>query len=608
MPTGSANAAKHEQRILSLETLVQLALVKPSGGGVDGIFTLVGPGSVGSAVKISGLNAVSLAQANALANAAVGVIVALDGTQATVRSEGEATGYLGLLPGIVYFLDATTPGAITTVAPSAPGQIAQVIGDAKNPTTLFVNVEEPQAAGAITTINVTTPITSTGGAAPTIGILNASDVQPGAVTTSAQTFGGNKTFAAGATLASATSLFQQQGGTLLAPLTEYPLVLQPRDPAYGAFSIEYDGNLFAGTMDVTCSRGYNVNNALATVPTIRDTHETDFFDGVNHSIEMHFSQYSIPAGWNGAPLAYSGRPFSANAFQNGIQNALVGLHSSVAGPGQLQLEDSSDGFLAIHASRFGTHLRAASDSQELYAVQVEQFSHLVSGVAFTNAATAVKTVVGWWDQLGIGPPTGSALFTSAGGTPLFVGRMDAAGDNRQELIAIDAGHNGVEFCSFHDPAAGSIFTDFAGGVGMIGVFKATTNPNQATPPTTGGVLYSDHTNAELKYLDPAGVTSSLSYEAATPLAAATANIAIAGGTWRKLAALGGNIVISVDATGAKKGDQITLTRTDKGAFTLGIVDTASAATLATIPILSQGFALLQFDGANWGLRQIGTCL
>lgn len=74
-------------------------------------------------------------------NRAVGVA---DVTNSKVYLYGECPLFSGLTPGARYYLDATTPGAITTTAPTD----AVSVGIAKSATTLWVDVDvAPQAVG-----------------------------------------------------------------------------------------------------------------------------------------------------------------------------------------------------------------------------------------------------------------------------------------------------------------------------------------------------------------------------------------------------------------------------------------------------------------------------
>ena len=117
------------------------------GGSADllGLYTTAnGAVAAGHAVKISAADTAAKAQASAAGNAAIGVVKSLlSPTSAEVCYAGEVAGFVGLVPGSTYYLDPATAGAITTVAPTAAGQIVQKIGTAKDATTLVVFPSRP---------------------------------------------------------------------------------------------------------------------------------------------------------------------------------------------------------------------------------------------------------------------------------------------------------------------------------------------------------------------------------------------------------------------------------------------------------------------------------
>jgi hypothetical protein len=128
--------------------LIALALTHGGGGGgtpgteTAGIYNIVpGTVSIGDAVHISAADTVVRAQANSSAGFAVGIVTLFPtSTTAIVVYNGEASVFAGLTPGARYFLSPTTPGGVTTVAPSAPGQIVQLVGVAKDATTMVAGI------------------------------------------------------------------------------------------------------------------------------------------------------------------------------------------------------------------------------------------------------------------------------------------------------------------------------------------------------------------------------------------------------------------------------------------------------------------------------------
>lgn len=125
----------------------QWAVTPGAASGVvsaPGAFTVPVAVVVGDLVYITGAFAADEADASAPATTpAIGVVVAKPlATTATLRYFGEAGVFAGLTPGASYFLD-TTPGGITTVAPSLPGQVVQRLGVALSGTVLLFDPEQP---------------------------------------------------------------------------------------------------------------------------------------------------------------------------------------------------------------------------------------------------------------------------------------------------------------------------------------------------------------------------------------------------------------------------------------------------------------------------------
>ena len=94
---------------------------------------------------ISAAGTVLKADANAVAKAAVGFVLAsvANAATGTVYFEGSITGLTGLTPGATYFLSGAATGAITTTIPTAAGSIVQQVGVATSATTLTFEAGEP---------------------------------------------------------------------------------------------------------------------------------------------------------------------------------------------------------------------------------------------------------------------------------------------------------------------------------------------------------------------------------------------------------------------------------------------------------------------------------
>lgn len=87
---------------------------------------------------------------------------------------------------------------------------------------------------------------------------------------------------------------------------------------------------------------------------------------------------------------------------------------------------------------------------------------------------------------------------------------------------------------------------------------------------------------------------------------ATQSIQVSGGYWRKLGAISQDSVLTLLATGAIAGDQITITRTDAtSAHTYTIKSGPAVSTLFVMPNSKIACAVLQFDGTDWFLKTFG---
>lgn len=97
--------------------------------------------AVNDAVYISGINAVDKADANGSGTyPAIGFIESKPTTtQAIVKFIGELGGFSGLVAGTTYYLSETA-GGITATAPTAIGTSVQVLGEARDTTTLKIQV------------------------------------------------------------------------------------------------------------------------------------------------------------------------------------------------------------------------------------------------------------------------------------------------------------------------------------------------------------------------------------------------------------------------------------------------------------------------------------
>lgn len=139
---GVADAGK----IVALDASGKLdSTVLPAGTGSDSKTMTAGEAlSAGDLVYINGSGQALKADANAIAKAAVGFVLTSisNGATGTVYFEGTVTGLTSLTPGARYFL-STTPGAITTTAPTGTADIVQQVGFAVSSTELSFDPGTP---------------------------------------------------------------------------------------------------------------------------------------------------------------------------------------------------------------------------------------------------------------------------------------------------------------------------------------------------------------------------------------------------------------------------------------------------------------------------------
>lgn len=290
---------------------------------------------------------------------------------------------------------------------------------------------------------------------------------------------------AGAAVAqdSTITIQKQQGGSIAVPTLEDTSVVLARDPTVGSFSVgQVAVTDFLGTKDYTFTWGYNINSGVAGVPTIRNSIECDFQGPPGQfSIEGHFAQTTIPAGWHGS-AGYSYRPFTTNAFASGIAHS----QASAAGGGNWLVVDPSYAPLTMQLIN---HNGQQNYSEGLYsAIWTNTNAGLLSAHAFADATAAVQSIMGYWDAIG------GALVTTAATKSAYLGRCAANGSGRRALISWDGNHNGVQLFTFATNGATGV--DLGGGVGVLGWSVATTAPT--ANPATGFVLYVDPADGVLK--------------------------------------------------------------------------------------------------------------
>ena len=144
--TTTSAGAGDAGEIVALDSSGKLdSTLMPAGFGSDSKSMTAGEAlTAGDLVYINGSGNALKADANAIAKAAVGFVLASisNAASGTVYFEGTITGLSGLTPGARYFL-STTPGGITTTAPTGPADIVQQVGFALSATELSFDAGTP---------------------------------------------------------------------------------------------------------------------------------------------------------------------------------------------------------------------------------------------------------------------------------------------------------------------------------------------------------------------------------------------------------------------------------------------------------------------------------
>ena len=115
---------------LKKDTVQGILDLVPSSSGVSTDVNQAAHGfSVGDVIRLSGASTYTKAQADSETNAeVVGLVSAVaDTDNFTVLTGGQITGLTGLTANTVYFLDASTAGAITSTEPSTTGEISKPV-------------------------------------------------------------------------------------------------------------------------------------------------------------------------------------------------------------------------------------------------------------------------------------------------------------------------------------------------------------------------------------------------------------------------------------------------------------------------------------------------
>jgi hypothetical protein len=130
------------------------------GGGAELSITQANTFTVGQAIYFNGTNWVT-ARADSLSTVAMGIVKSRTASNFIVTLLGEVT-TSGLVAGSLYYLDATTAGALTTTQPSAPN-FSQPVGMALSTTKFLVGIQRAlDLRGPAPTVNTQTSLTAAG--------------------------------------------------------------------------------------------------------------------------------------------------------------------------------------------------------------------------------------------------------------------------------------------------------------------------------------------------------------------------------------------------------------------------------------------------------------
>ncbi len=202
----------------------------------------------------------------------------------------------------------------------------------------------------------------------------------------------------------------------------------------------------------------------------------------------------------------------------------------------------------------------------------------IPSVALTDASPTIQIGSGTWRTLPASTLTQDRTLT--------IGTTGAVAGSRMRIVRLD-------LTAFH-------YTIVDGGSGT---------PTLAVLPAgrvSFIVLEFDGTNWQILDL---GALPGPATIAGTNLTDAAASPAVGGGNWYTLpaATLTAARTATLSTTGAKAGDEITITRLDVSGFAYTIVDGGSGTpTLVVLPGGEVGFVTARYDGTNWKLVRSGS--
>lgn len=145
--TQTSSGVSDANKIPALDASGKLdTTLMPAGLGADSFATTAGEAlTTGNLVYLDATGKAMKADANAVAKAAIGFVLASVALNAavTVYFEGTITGLSALTIGATYFLSDSATGAVTTSIPTGASKIVQSVGFAISATQLSFEAGEP---------------------------------------------------------------------------------------------------------------------------------------------------------------------------------------------------------------------------------------------------------------------------------------------------------------------------------------------------------------------------------------------------------------------------------------------------------------------------------
>ncbi len=276
----------------------------------------------------------------------------------------------------------------------------------------------------------------------------------------------------------------------------------------------------------------------------------------------------------------------------------AGATVGVATGGAVRFEFSSAALNChnIHLTNVG-NITCKSTGQAI--VNLNAATGIAAGMAVTNVGTFVGIAAG-------AVCTAVASIAGIGAGMALTAVASSAGIAAGQAISAVASVAGI--AAGADVTATKTIVGIAAGVDISAVKSfafiagkgAITNCSSIDSPDCTTTVH-----GQMPFLDKAFLDTTHAAAGTNLTDTSTQTMLVSAGYWRKLPTLGQGGTLSVSATGAVAGDQVTITRSDTSAFTYTIKDLASTTTLFVMPVSKIAWCKLQFDGTNWALREFG---